>query len=154
MKKQLKFLMPYLPSVICMAVIFIFSAQTAENSSTMSDSVVEAVYGNEYIGSHSVTLFVRKAAHFLEYSLLGALLYIGNIKALNKSTGVCVIIAAALAGLYAVTDEIHQYFVPGRACMLSDVILDFCGSLTGASFAAGIILLYSRIKRNNIERNE
>ena len=34
--------------------------------------------------------------------------------------------------LFAVFDEVHQLFVPGRAGMYQDVILDFCASLTAA----------------------
>ena len=41
-------------------------------------------------------------------------------------------ITAWLAGtLYAVTDEIHQSFVPGRSCELRDMGIDSCGVLAG-----------------------
>ena len=33
--------------------------------------------------------------------------------------------------LYATTDEIHQCFVPGRACKALDVLIDSLGSCTG-----------------------
>jgi len=32
-----------------------------------------------------------------------------------------------LAFLYAVLDELHQFFVPGRFCSAGDVLLDFIG---------------------------
>ena len=46
-------------------------------------------------------------------------------------------IALGAAALYAVTDEVHQYFVPGRSCELRDVLVDTSGALTGilAAFA-------------------
>lgn len=33
--------------------------------------------------------------------------------------------------LYAASDELHQYFVPGRACQLRDVVIDGLGVLIG-----------------------
>ena len=33
--------------------------------------------------------------------------------------------------LYACTDELHQYFVPGRACRFKDVMIDTAGAFTG-----------------------
>ena len=50
--------------------------------------------------------------------------------------------AAWLIGTaYAVTDEFHQAFVPGRSCELRDVVIDSCGVLTGvlAALLAGWI---------------
>ena len=38
------------------------------------------------------------------------------------------LLPVGVSGLYAVTDEIHQYFVPGRACRLLDVTVDTCGA--------------------------
>ena len=47
-------------------------------------------------------------------------------------------------GVYAVSDEIHQYFVPGRACMLRDMLLDTCGSLAGIVAALAAVKIFSR----------
>ena len=45
-------------------------------------------------------------------------------------------LAAWLIGTaYAVTDEFHQSFVPGRSCELRDVMIDSCGVLTGVLLA-------------------
>ena len=43
------------------------------------------------------------------------------------------VIALALTGLYAVTDEFHQGFVPGRTASVVDVLIDSAGALTGLS---------------------
>ena len=40
--------------------------------------------------------------------------------------------AVALTSLYAVTDEVHQLFVDGRACRFTDWLIDTAGGLTGA----------------------
>lgn len=42
-----------------------------------------------------------------------------------------------IATIYAATDEFHQLFVDGRACLFTDVMIDSAG----AAFAAVIILL-------------
>lgn len=43
-----------------------------------------------------------------------------------------VVLAVACASLYGVTDELHQYFVPGRACDPADWLVDTCGAALGA----------------------
>lgn len=43
-----------------------------------------------------------------------------------------VLLAVACASLYGVTDELHQYFVPGRACDPADWLVDTCGAVLGA----------------------
>jgi VanZ family protein len=43
------------------------------------------------------------------------------------------VIAAAIALSYAVTDEVHQMFVPGRSAQLSDLIADAMGVVAGVS---------------------
>ena len=41
------------------------------------------------------------------------------------------LIAWIIGALYSVTDEVHQYFVPGRSCELRDMGIDSCGVLAG-----------------------
>ena len=65
--------------------------------------------------------------HVLEYSVLGFLLL--------PATGRLrypVLIAIAIGGVYGITDELHQYFVPGRTCSLADVSCDCLGAAAGA----------------------
>ncbi len=45
---------------------------------------------------------------------------------------VAVVLAIVCASLYGVTDELHQYFVPGRACDPADWLVDTCGAALGA----------------------
>ena len=40
-------------------------------------------------------------------------------------------IAAGLTAFYACTDEFHQLFVPGRAGLLSDVLIDSLSAVLG-----------------------
>ena len=67
-------------------------------------------------------LVLRTGAHVTEYAIFGALL----VRAVGRQ-------AAALAvGLaYAVTDEVHQSYVPGRAGRPLDVAIDAAGLVAG-----------------------
>ena len=67
-------------------------------------------------------LLLRKLAHVGEYAVLGALL----LRALGRPWP-----AAALGVAYAVTDELHQRFVPGRLGSPRDVAIDAFGVALG-----------------------
>jgi VanZ family protein len=67
-------------------------------------------------------LVLRKIAHAAEYAVLGALL----ARATGRSG-----LAVALGVLYAVSDEVHQTFVPGRAGAPRDVAIDAVGVALG-----------------------
>jgi len=67
-------------------------------------------------------LALRKLAHAAEYAVLGVLLMRGT-----GQGG----LAFALGTLYAVSDEIHQAFVPGRTGAPLDVAIDAIGVACG-----------------------
>jgi VanZ family protein len=63
-------------------------------------------------------LVLRKIAHAAEYAVLGALL----LRALRSE------LPAFAAGVaYAISDEVHQHFVPGRRGAPLDVLIDAVG---------------------------
>ena len=65
---------------------------------------------------------LRKLAHSAEYAVLGLLL----VRALARE------VTAFAAGVaYAISDEIHQHFVPGRHASPLDVAIDAAGVLLG-----------------------
>lgn len=87
--------------------------------------------------------FIRKAAHFCEYALLGGLY--GLKFRQGRKTGQWVY-NFTMAGLAtAVVDESIQ-IVSGRGPMVSDVLLDFCGFITG--FAVVQLLFWLLSSRN------
>jgi VanZ family protein len=71
-------------------------------------------------------LVLRKLAHAGEYAILGALL----LRALERVWG-----AFLLGAAYAVTDEVHQAFVPGRQGSPLDVAIDAAGVAVGVALA-------------------
>lgn len=80
-----------------------------------------------------------KTGHFLGYGLLAALvlraLSGGRLRAITWKRAVA---AVALCSLYGASDELHQWFVPGR---LSDVFDWVADSLGAAVSAAGVYAL-------------
>ncbi len=125
-----------------MIFIFMFSAQNADTSSNTSTGFTKAIARIVMPGqtqgqidslAGQLDMFVRKGAHFSIYAVLGlfACLFFGEYK--FETNAKYFIFPIALCMLYAVTDEVHQYFVPGRACRLLDVFIDTCGAVVGTA---------------------
>lgn len=129
-------------AVCWMVVIFSFSARTAELS-TQDSTTVGMWLGKVFVPGFSEwdeqkqTEFadkidhpVRKAAHASEYAVLGFLLA-GGISDSSKKRLYCIGVPWAFGVAYAVSDELHQIFVPGRSGQATDVMIDSLGVLTG-----------------------
>lgn len=56
----------------------------------------------------------------------------------------CIWISSGISVFYAVSDELHQYFVPGRNASVWDVLLDGVGVICGVFAVAGITVLIRR----------
>ena len=67
-------------------------------------------------------------AHFTLYLVLGALLFRAVSAHSSKWTFPMPI---AIGALYAASDEMHQYFVPGRQADLFDFMIDVAGLAFG-----------------------
>ena len=86
----------------------------------------------------SIDHIIRKIAHFCIYAVLGALVVLTSLY--KNRTLLCHGLVALLFGVaYAASDEIHQYFVPGRGPRITDVILDSFGVLCGILFILFVI---------------
>jgi len=127
-------------TAIWIGVIFSFSLQIADKSTMLSDGVGELILENtssqlleesSLWGEMEWKLFhtvIRKCGHFAEFFVLGSLMIL-TIKQTNVhhkrmiSVFLCVLVASV--------DETIQLFVPGRAGMIADVILDSVGSVMG-----------------------
>ena len=135
-------------SVIAFA--FIHSSMPSEVSGEESESVMGIMqYILNFFGytGELTDHFVRKLAHFTEYTAIGALLvccaysfdrikpykYYGQILFFGIATAVC--------------DETIQLNVPGRAGMVTDVLLDFAGVITGALFMLLVCVIYRRTRK-------
>jgi VanZ family protein len=109
-------LQTWLPVLVWAGVIFAFSSVPSLSTE---------------LGTWDTIL--RKLAHLAEYAVLGVLLD----RALRRPQ---LVVAVALAGFYAVTDEVHQLFVEGRHGSPVDVGIDTFGALLG-------VFLWRRVQR-------
>ncbi len=138
----------WLLTLAIMYIIFGFSSESGEESKEVSESVLSVII--EYIGNIISHNALRKLAHFSEYAALGFCMSGAIYFTFSKSRFYIPLIPCVL---YAAGDEIHQYFVPERACRLFDVFVDSCGSLTGILlFLAVISLIGNFCKKRNKSR--
>lgn len=78
-----------------------------------------------------------KINHFLAYFILSSLFYFAaNLQVkYKKISSRPVIWTLIIVGAYAVLDELHQIFVPGRLCEFWDLVANFVGIFIGISFS-------------------
>ena len=105
----MKFAKLWVPVVVWAGVIFWFS------------SVPDLRTGLEY------DFFLRKIAHVIEYLVFTFLLYRAFSGSTKLSAFRLFMYPAVFSLLYAISDEIHQYFVLGRFCSAWDVMIDSIG---------------------------
>ena len=80
---------------------------------------------------------IRKLAHFFAYMFLGLLIYF----AYQGNYAVAFTLTISL--LFAITDEVHQLFIPGRSGEMRDVLID----VGGAAFGLIILRLINKLRR-------
>lgn len=145
--------------VLWCVMIFNLSAQSGDESSQTSAGFTERfceLLVPKFSGIdeakraetvESLQFIVRKSAHFTAYFILSllSLVFFSTVKQLKKP----LYQAAAAVGfcmLYAVSDELHQLFVPGRSAQIRDVLIDTSGALLAAAAVFGIKYLLGRRK--------
>lgn len=148
----------WIPAVLAMIMIFLFSTENGKESSGLSGSLTKSIVESvvhavdlsvtseqeEHI-IESIHTPVRKAGHLSEYTLLGitiafALTFCHRLLGKQlylRSILICI--------LYASSDEIHQLFIPGRSGMVTDVGID----TIGAVFGILIFTIFYRHLKNN-----
>ena len=113
---------------------------------------VKSVYMNPTENrEEKLNLIIRKNAHAFEYFIL-AILVSGVLFEFNVKGAKALICIMFVCLFYAVTDEFHQMFVPGRSSLVSDVLIDFLGSLIGIFTFYAIYYLLYKIKFKKKER--
>ena len=153
MKKTVRQWLWWVPVGLWLVVIYLFSAQTGAQSGDLRRGLtrqllswlvpnceaLEAELQAEKLAAFG--LFIRKCAHFTEFAVLGGLTF-NALARWQARTGWQQAVWAALGGLLvAISDEIHQAFVPNRGPAVTDVLIDFSGVL------CGVLLLWWIFKR-------
>lgn len=100
-------------------------------SSQASQGILSVIYHlipNLPFDFYSFHSFIRKAAHFVEYALLGICIYqFMKTYSIKNSFYYAFLICIICAG----TDEFIQYLTPNRLSKISDVMLDGIGAFCG-----------------------
>ena len=146
-------------AIICCIMIFSFSAVPATSSTKQSKgltyNVIKLLNGNKLSEKElekltkKVNPLVRKIAHFSIYMILAIFTYMFieelNIKSKSEKEILRknIIYTCIFCIIYAIFDEIHQIYVPGRTGKAIDVIIDTLGSCMGIA----ILLLNNFIKK-------
>ena len=92
------------------------------------------------------THFIRKAAHFSEYALLGFLV-MGGTLVFEFPGKKAPLLVFPFCLLCAAIDETIQVFSPGRGPSPTDVLLDFCGAVFGVCCCCVIYIICKSIRR-------
>ncbi|MGL5595114.1 MAG: VanZ family protein [Cetobacterium sp.] len=111
-------------SIFIMLSIFWFSHQDGKESARQSTYVKKQV--NKVIGK-GVTFNIRKNAHFFIYMVLGMSLLLSREKAGKRE----ILEVVGFVMLYAISDEFHQSFIPGRGASFIDACIDTLGGISG-----------------------
>lgn len=108
-----------------MLTIFVFSHQESDKSSETSGKTIRAILNiipqidklqeeqKEEIISFLQPI-ARKLAHFFIYAI-GGILIILLINEYKLSDSKKIVFSGTLGGMYAITDEIHQSFIPRQS---------------------------------------
>ncbi|MGM8365240.1 VanZ family protein [Virgibacillus sp. W0181] len=139
---------------IWMWLIFYLSHQQGTSSSELSSGItevikhaIEKVFPHSNIDIEHLHHVIRKNAHFFAYFVLGWLIiYAWRNSGIDELRSV--VFAICLCVLYAISDEIHQLFVPGRSGEVRDVFIDSAGSVTGVGTYLLIGYLRGIVKRS------
>lgn len=149
--------------ILWMALIFSFSMENAAESSESSGSFIRTLletfdrdflslpYADQHAAIESLSYLVRKTAHFCIFGMLG-LLVTSAVSTHDLSMKKTALYSLVISALYAVSDEVHQYFVPGRACMLKDMLIDTCGAACGVAAVSFLIYVVQKHKQNTIQQ--
>ena len=114
MQRIQKVLNYWLPPILWALIIFIFSSFPTVQTTEF------------FLGD----FLIKKSAHLFEYGVLAILLYRALLN-YDVNTNKALFFAILIAGLYGVSDEFHQSFIPGRGPAVRDVIIDTIGATIG-----------------------
>jgi VanZ family protein len=74
-----------------------------------------------------------KVAHIVLYAGLGWLSSRCVERSFALRLGWAIVLAGVFCLVYGISDEFHQWFVPGRSAEVGDVMADFVGGLIGSA---------------------
>ena len=138
-----------------MLLIFILSSQVIEESNQLSTGISEIVENTVGLVTPDTSFdtinfnyLVRKGMHFLAYFILGILISI-SFRRRRLHIIRNLMIALFLCILFAISDEVHQIFVPGRSPGIRDIFIDSVGAMAGITvYLLAVKLIYLKKQRS------
>ena len=134
--------------ILWLILIFYFSNQPAVESAQVSGGILDKLL--ELFNLPLTDFIVRKAAHFSEFAMLSVLSFNVTGRTWKFTVLKRSIISTAFSLLYALSDEIHQIFIVGRACRAFDIFVDSMGIITGLVFCIALLNIYKYIRRKRM----
>lgn len=124
--------------LVWMIVVFLFSAQKGADSSNTSQSftaeIIRIFLGKSIDVNSSIIqgieTIIRKLAHYTIYAI-GGFLIMNYAYTTEKTDKQKILYSITFGACYAISDELHQFFVPERSAKLLDVGIDTLGIITG-----------------------
>lgn len=155
--------------LLWMITVFIFSSQDGKQTLNTSGAFIHAIETNitdnnsqvssnnnkqadkedtnedyKYVYSDKIQKIVRKNAHYFLYMVGGVVLSVFFCLNFSKNTMIYSLITGIL---YAITDEFHQLFVPGRTSSYKDVLIDSFGIISGIVLFLILKYIFNKRKR-------
>lgn len=154
----------WIPAAVLMVAIFLFSASTGDESAAQSNFIVDIMLNSyEAIKDEPMDLIkreeiygvldhlVRKTAHATEYAVLGICIAF-HMTVLGFVGKKRFFLSYLMTTAYAITDEVHQLFVPGRSGQITDVCIDSFGAFLGVTIVCFVAICLN--KKNARRMNE
>lgn len=142
----------WIMTILLMAMIFFFSSRPGEISrqdsawfldkTNIADQ--EEALDTSNMQAMNLQTWIRKTAHVIIFATLAMFIYASIYGYIYKAIGTG-ILSWILSIIFAITDEIHQYFVPGRGAQIQDVIRDSKGSFLGCIIMMVLILIIEKL---------
>lgn len=122
-------------------LICAFSQQTKDQSYMLSRKITRFIAdiiglpqndaNDSFRFIYTLELWIRKTAHMVLFLSLGIGIYyaIPIFESQKEKVGRRVLLMCGISLVFAVIDEFHQMFIPGRTSTIWDVLIDMCGVL-------------------------
>lgn len=133
----------WIAAAVWCGVLFFFSGQNGAESSALSLRVsrfVLRLFSFLPYTEDKLNPILRIIAHFGIFAVEGFLLSLAAMTSLRRrfSGG---LMATLCCAFMAVANEYHQSFIDGRACEVTDMLVDSAGALTGVLLSALVLAL-------------
>jgi len=141
-----KKLIKWIILILWLGIIFAFSHQANSGEITkniIADTIEVKVEEKTEPTLDIINYIIRKGAHIGEYIILTFIIF-SLVSEYTKDNKKIIIFGLLGCILFASFDEFHQYFVPGRTALVTDVFIDLIGAI--------IALIIYKITKNNLTK--